>query len=260
MYFLSTALSAAALASLVTTTPCADSIGSGLQILLHNDLYGNESTHSEAVIVLGTAQTHERAKTACAALSESLWPQPSNTEGAAFLTYLTYQSKLQRNGRGRPATGQLYHVSGLGAHGSCKSIDVLTGHGQPVACETRLPALCTQSAPLSYVNNTDSSVSRRTRVTSGNAAYTGWRDKLSFRFLGIKYGSFPQRFTDSSPASPTGEVSALDFGSVCASRSSRTGPVLGSEDCLFLNIYTPYLPSSESSKSALRPVMLWVSS
>ena len=143
-------------------------------------------------------------------------------------------------------------------HGSCKSIDPASSKVQSVACHKKLPALCKHSAPLSDVNNTDTSPTRQTRVMSGKAIYTGYRDKLSFRFLGIKYGTFPQRFTDSSPTSLTGNVSALDFGSICVSRDGRFGPVLGSEDCLFLNIYTPYLPTTKRSKGSLRPVMLWI--
>jgi hypothetical protein len=255
MHFVGTTLLATSLAALVTVVPSADSVGSELQILSHNDLYGNQSSHDDAVIVLKTPQTHEQAKKTCAALSESLWKPSSNDEDADFLAYLTYKSGSQH---GRPSRKQLYHVSGKGPHGSCNGIDPSSGHVQPVECKTKLPALCTQSAPLSYVNNTDTSASRQTTVTSGKAVYTGWRDKFSFRFLGIKYGTFPQRFTDSSPTSLTGNVSALDFGSICVSRDGRFGPVLGSEDCLFLNIYTPYLPTTKRSKGSLRPVMLWI--
>lgn len=255
MHFVGTALLAAALAILVTAVPSADSVGSDLQILLHNDLYGNESSHGDAVIVLKTIQTHDQAKKACAALSESLWSPPPNAGNTDFLAYLTYKSSSQHDGRSRK---QLHHVAGKGPHDLCKSIDPSSGHVQPIVCETKLPALCTQSAPLSYVNNTDTSASKQTTVTSGKAIYAGWRDKLSFRFLGIKYASFPQRFTDSSSTSLTGNVSALDFGSICASRDGRYGPVLGDEDCLFLNIYAPYLPTTKRSKEPLRPVMLWI--
>jgi hypothetical protein len=255
MHVVGTALLAAGLACLVAAIPSAESVGSDLQILTHNDLYGSESSHDEVVIVLKTVQTHEQAKKACAALSESLWKPSSNAEDAGFLAYLTYKSGSQTGGRSRT---QLYHVSGKGPHGPCKGIDPSSGRVQPIDCKAKLPVLCTQSAHLSYVNNTDTSSSKQTTVTSGKAIYTGWRDKLSFRFLGIKYGSFPQRFTDSSPTSLAGNVSALDFGSICASRDGRFGPVRGSEDCLFLNIYTPYLPTTKRNSSALRPVMLWI--
>lgn len=51
-----------------------------------------------------------------------------------------------------------------------------------------------------------------------------------------------------------GSVSATSFGSECAQGTT------GSEDCLFLNIWTPFLPSvgSKSDKSALKPVMFWI--
>jgi hypothetical protein len=259
----------AALFGVVGTTlassipPSSDSIGSDLQILLHNDLYGNESSRQDAVIVVGTAGTHKQAERACAALSESLWTPPADVKTADFLDYLSYQTthgKGPRHSREkslRPRE-QHYYVAGAGSHKACKTVDLSSGKVRPTDCNTKLPALCTQSAPLSYVNITDTSPSRRTSVSSGKAVYTGWRDKLSFRFLGIQYGKFPQRFTDSSPTALNGDIDALDFGAQCVSRGSRTGPVQGAEDCLFLNIYTPFLPRSHRSKDKLRPVMFWI--
>lgn len=50
-------------------------------------------------------------------------------------------------------------------------------------------------------------------------------------------------------------MNALAFGNYCAQSSST-----GSEDCLFLNIWTPYLPnpSASSSSDNLKPVMFWI--
>jgi hypothetical protein len=262
-------LTLAALSGVFATTlatfisPSPDSIGSDLQILLHNDLYGNESSRQDAVIVVGTAGTYRHAEKACTALSESLWTPQADVKTADFLDYLSYRTNHGRGPRhSREASlhprEQHYYVAGSGSHTTCKSIDLPSGKQQSVDCNTKLPALCTQSAHLSYVNITDTSPERQTRVLSGKAVYTGWRDKLSFRFLGIQYGSFSQRFTDSSPTLPTGNIDALDFGARCTSRGSRTGPVQGAEDCLFLNIYTPFLPRSHKSKDKLRPVMFWI--
>lgn len=52
-----------------------------------------------------------------------------------------------------------------------------------------------------------------------------------------------------------GTVSATSFGDVCAQGSDT-----GSEDCLFLNIWTPHLPkpSSEAAQGHLKPVMFWI--
>jgi hypothetical protein len=85
MHFVVTALLVTSLATLVTVVPSAYSVGSELQILLHNDLYGNQSSHDDAIFVLKTSQTHEKAKKACAALSESLWKPSSNGKDANFL-------------------------------------------------------------------------------------------------------------------------------------------------------------------------------
>lgn len=49
------------------------------------------------------------------------------------------------------------------------------------------------------------------------------------------------------------EVSALDYGSICLQGNS------GSEDCFFLNIWTPYLPNPNNTNSNnLKPVMFWI--
>lgn len=86
------------------------------------------------------------------------------------------------------------------------------------------------------------------------------RDHLSFRFLGIPYADFPERFTYShvytgtSPTSPGTNISALSFGSPCIQVGGT-----GNEDCLFLNIFTPLIPTSKQPKqSELKPVMFWI--
>lgn len=48
-------------------------------------------------------------------------------------------------------------------------------------------------------------------------------------------------------------MSALRYGSECLQYT------IGSEDCFFLNIWTPYLPSpNNTDKSNLKPVMFWI--
>lgn len=84
--------------------------------------------------------------------------------------------------------------------------------------------------------------------------FTRYRDHLSFRFLGVRYAPQPERYTDSVPYIGAGDqVSATEFGSECI--QSAYG-FAGSEDCLFLNIWTPYLPGPNSPKEKLRPVMV----
>ncbi|MBE3044892.1 carboxylesterase family protein, partial [Candidatus Bathyarchaeota archaeon] len=87
---------------------------------------------------------------------------------------------------------------------------------------------------------------------------TRYRDRNSFRFLGVRYAPQPSRFTHANPhAGQGGNVSAVSFGSQCMQYGS------GSEDCHFLNIWTPHLPHTHPHPGKARPeklkaVMLWV--
>lgn len=84
-----------------------------------------------------------------------------------------------------------------------------------------------------------------------------FRDRTSFRFYGIRYAEKPERFTYSELyTGSNGTVAATEFGSECAQILGG----IGSEDCLFLNIWTPHLPrpSNKSGKAGLKPVMFWI--
>ncbi|XP_068084826.1 esterase FE4 [Anabrus simplex] len=80
-----------------------------------------------------------------------------------------------------------------------------------------------------------------------------------YSFLGIPYAKPPVgnlRFKAPVPAEPwNGTLEALQEGNVCKQiGTSETVSLLGDEDCLFLNVYTPELPVS----GPLRPVMVWI--
>lgn len=81
-----------------------------------------------------------------------------------------------------------------------------------------------------------------------------FRDRLAFRFFGIRYAPQPERFTYSTLYKGSGgAASALNYGSECPQGDA------GSEDCLFLNIWTNYLPRPGcSNKKDLKPVMFWI--
>lgn len=191
--------------------------------------------------MLRTAQTKEDAVKACIVIGETLWTPTSDPN---FLGYLGYKVE---NGSDATPMDKLWVSSG--SESVCNTITP-SGQTGSADCTALLPALCTQSAALSFASVPD--IKYQIRVSAGDAHYTGYRDKLSFRFLGIRYGSYPERFTYSSPLSASGETSALEFGSVCRQRTA----LVGSEDCLFLNIYTPFLPASTGEK--LKPVMLYI--
>jgi hypothetical protein len=174
---------------------------------------------------------------ACGLLGESLWSlSESNGE---FLNYLTYE--------GMPGP---YWIA-TEDPSSCKTLTIDTEVcSRP--CDEPLPVLCTQSAPLSNLTYADNSTTWRTTVTSASQSWTGFRDKFSFRFEGIRYAPQPDRFIYSTVFNEPGEYDALTFGSECVQADD-----VGSEDCLFLNIWTPYTPSSNTAPTQkLKPVML----
>ncbi|XP_015119024.1 uncharacterized protein LOC107042478 isoform X2 [Diachasma alloeum] len=76
-------------------------------------------------------------------------------------------------------------------------------------------------------------------------------------FKGIPYALPPVgdlRFRDPVPNVPwTGIRDATEFGEVCCQYDSGTGRCIGSEDCLYLNVYMPNLDLSN-----LKAVMIWI--
>jgi carboxylesterase type B len=130
----------------------------------------------------------------------------------------------------------------------------------PADCAKELPILCTQSAPLSnttFANNTMSW--QVTQAVGENTLMTGYRDAHTWKFRGIRYAKTPKRFGYSTePFLEGGEVSAISPGADCV---QPIGEVKNgsSEDCLFMNIWTPHLPRMAGvKKEELRPVMLYL--
>ena len=223
----------------ISKVPSPGSLDTDLTILTHNDLYGNMSARTDAVIVVINAMSELQAQQACSTLGEKLW-YPS--EGSHdFLNYLAFEGK---NGP--------YWVAGRQGP-SCKDFTADGTYGTK-QCNARMPVLCTQTAPLSNVTYADNSTQWQTTVNTGQQTITGFRDKYSFRFEGVRYAAQPERFTYSSVYNGTGHADALAFGSQCVQAGN-----VGSEDCLFLNIWTPYLPAkSELAAGKLKPVMFWI--
>ncbi|NP_001165960.1 carboxylesterase clade A, member 5 [Nasonia vitripennis] len=78
-----------------------------------------------------------------------------------------------------------------------------------------------------------------------------------FSFKGIPYAKPPVgslRFRDPEPLKPwTGVREAFNHGPTSAQLDHATGQIHGSEDCLYLNVYTRGLDEAERM-----PVMLWI--
>ncbi len=80
----------------------------------------------------------------------------------------------------------------------------------------------------------------------------GYVDKGVLAFRGVRYGADtgPRRFQPPRPPAPwSGIAPALDYGAASPQRDGSVGAT--SEDCLFLNVWTPALTGA-------RPVMVYV--
>ena len=89
-------------------------------------------------------------------------------------------------------------------------------------------------------------------------------------FVGIPYAQPPAgslRWRGPRAVPPwTEPLEALDFGASCVQfaspmggdLSAEPGTLVGSEDCLFLNVYAPRKENAEAALAAARPVMFWI--
>ncbi|KAJ7852811.1 cholinesterase [Mycena olivaceomarginata] len=211
------------------------------------DLDWHTTAEHESLILL-SAHTHNEALSACARLNEGLTP----TNGTFFhsdiertLAYVSLEtgaSPLQKYWTGGSTSAQNQLCPAVAKSGLSTA-----------PCAEKLPVLCANSAPNKISNETDLSPTWQVEVNSGKLSVTGTRDHLSFRFLGIPYTDEPARWTYSSLYTGPPAISALTFGSPCAQVDLH-----GQEDCLFLNIFTPFLPGQSTSSNKLKPVMFWI--
>ncbi|XP_078047071.1 esterase FE4 isoform X2 [Augochlora pura] len=76
-------------------------------------------------------------------------------------------------------------------------------------------------------------------------------------FRGIPYAKppvGPLRFKSPEPAEPwTGVKECTEFGGTCAQMDFMTRQIIGGDDCLYLNVYTPAIEVSSK-----RAVMVWI--
>ena len=213
---------------------------------------GAASPDADSAVILTDARSYQDvSQSVCAKLGEKLWkPKPGNCKRATpalpFSDYLKFDGKAD-------GSSKFWVNSDSGSN----AVDIA---GRPSKVDSgsnsRLPGLCTNTAPYSTQSFQNSTSQWQISLDVNGQTLTGYRDRLSFRFLGVRYAKQPQRFTYSTLFKGSGEAaSALDYGSQCAQGSNS-----GSEDCHFLNVWTPYLPNPNSapSKKNLRPVGFWI--
>ncbi|KAI1104210.1 alpha/beta-hydrolase [Jackrogersella minutella] len=228
----------------ITAAPSPQTLGSSLTLLVDNDLQGIGGSASSSGALLLEPRSLKDAGEACEAVGENLWSPDLQTRSLQnVLNYLKYSSSDQR-------VSQFWIAP---KNQSAQAVDT-NGKIYQANSDAKLPVLCTQSAPFSNETSQDTSEKWQITVKSNNESLTGFRDRFSFRFLGVRYAPQPERFTYSEPYSGSGgDVPATVYGSQCV----QTGNV-GSEDCLFMNIWTTYIPGPKSDTEKLKPVMFWI--
>ncbi|RDW87333.1 carboxylic ester hydrolase-7 [Coleophoma crateriformis] len=233
---------------LVLFTPhvwAASNSKTSLTLVYQNNLNASDDVNHVGFILLDPMDQRDAAG-ACAAIGESLVSRTSiQTHQADFvhsLSYLAYSGSVHPH--------QSYQIQN-GTVTMAKAGNGTTFQSVP-ARGRELPVLCTQSSNQDQPGTAVATKSNELTISSGGNTYIGFRNQKSFRFLGIPYADPPQRYVYSTLYTPTGKtINATAYGSVCAQAGS------GSEDCLFLNIQTPYLPKHKST-ARLRPVMFWI--
>ncbi|KAF1972420.1 alpha/beta-hydrolase [Bimuria novae-zelandiae CBS 107.79] len=229
--------------------PHTSTLGS-VAVLSDNDLAGNLTIQTTNALLLSPS-TYSVAVRRCASLHEGLWSPSHSNFSLGLKNALSYQAYLN------PSNSLHYWISSSVEHNNLCTAVTTNGILVHRSCNTHLPALCTNAGPLSSAGESDTRPALQITVQSGTQSITGFRDFYTWQFRGIRFASQPERFTFSTLYEGSGEVDATTYGPGCLQGPDARWPEL-SEDCLFLNVWTPYLPSTLSSKRKLKAVMVWL--
>lgn len=230
-----------------------------LTFLYQNNLNASDDINHAGALLLDPA-TQETGASWCASLGETLLPsstlQAHADDFQHIFSYLAFSGVAEAN--------QEYHVENgvLAVTEMAKGghLDVSTSNNtQRHDLGRELPILCSQSSRSNGATNAEATASNELRISSTGNTYVGFRNQKSFRFVGIPYANPVRRWEHSAVFDRTGEtIQATVYGPDCAQAGDAAAA--SGEDCLYLNIQTPYLPKKEggstgTDRGRLRPVM-----
>lgn len=238
--------------------PSVESLGS-LRVLHYNNL--GPQNNGTSVVLIHDPLSHQDATSRCASIGEEVyrWSTQqcdSQKELQYQLDYLVFAKEL------RPDDSLWVSTSNSGGH--CSAFSLLHKKLVQRPCEERLPPLCTSTVPPT--TDLDRNVRNKTKLTVESKGYrlTGYRDARSFRFLGVPFANPPVknlRFAPPQAYNGSKKLEATSMAHSCIQSVSSFGTLDSgdiSEDCLYLNVYTPFLPMEATNKTSLRPVAVYL--
>lgn len=229
-----------------------------LTFLYQNNLNASDINHAGAILL--DPATQETGAAWCSSLGETLLPASTLQDHADnfqhIFSYLAFSGVAKANQEYYVENGVLAVTKmAEGGHFS-----VSTSNNAPRHDLGRvLPVLCSQSSHSNGATNAEATASNELRILSSGNTYVGFRNQKSFRFVGIPYANPVRRWEHSAVFDRTGEtIQATEYGPDCAQAGDAAA--VSGEDCLHLNIQTPYLPKKEggstgTDRERLRPVM-----
>ncbi|PYI05664.1 carboxylesterase [Aspergillus sclerotiicarbonarius CBS 121057] len=250
------ALAAPAPPAAATSPPSIASLGT-LQALKYNNL--GPANNGTAAVLVYDRLPYSSARVRCASIGEGLYPlqnapQANATELGYQLDYLVYAKSLQEN-------SSLWIANS--SPEECQAYSQRLKRIISVSCDQELPALCTSSVPPTTDKDRIAVNKSKVSISYENFHMTGYRDGRSFRFLGIPFADPPVRdlrFAPPRPYSGPRNIEATKMADSCIQSVSGFGTLDNggiSEDCLYLNVYSPVLPSPHDRNSVRKPVAVY---
>jgi carboxylesterase type B len=216
-----------------------------LTFVFQNNLNASDDGNHRGAILLDSMSATAGTK-ACSQLGEPLLLQSTikkhESDYAHALSYLEYAGLADQN--------QEFHINNgvLTVHEKTETLQI----SQHTYSNRKLPVLCAQSSNQNNASNAKATTSNEISIKSAGNTYVGFRNQKSFRFVGIPYANPTERFAYSTVYSKKGKtITATAYGPDCAQAYDDSSK----ENCLFMNIQTPYIPKA-GSKANLRPVLM----
>jgi carboxylesterase type B len=230
------------------STPFFSNDQTSLYLMFQNNLnFTDDGNHISAILL--DPMTYDQASAACNGLNETLIPLASLRAHSSDLSYsLRYQEYLASQ------ANQLFWIQNGVVGVDEQHPGQLRYPTTTPPSSARLPVICTQSYTNNYPNTAQATPPIGIQLASTGNTYVGFRNLKSFLFLGIPFANYPGRFEYSTVYNNTGQtIYATSFGKPCEQPFFPDS----AEECLSLNIETPYIPRAGST-GGLRPVLVTI--